>query len=185
MSLNAQIVAEVIRQRLGEHDASKAARTINLIPQALKATARKIAANNSLRNLLITDKTEATLPCANGKCDLTDGFDEYQFLLEYIDYGQIYANNSVFPLQKQQAQLRNLPTPYSGDFAYYDVEGNILTVIDAPGATTSFNGVLSFAVPYFPLDLSWLPDSEEAETLFLDKLFELVVGQDASEDGEK
>ena len=105
MSLTTQVVAELCRQHLGLPDGSKAAQFINLIPEALKLTARKIAADANLRQLLITDPAATSIAiAAGGKVNLQTGYQSFAFLLEFIDLGQIYHSGSTFPLQKRTAQ---------------------------------------------------------------------------------
>lgn len=91
MALNAQLVAELIRQRMGWENDAQAARVINLIPEALKQTGRQLAADPFTRQLVTTDRRTAIVSIgAGGKLDLTTGYDDYQFLLEYFDKGQVY-----------------------------------------------------------------------------------------------
>jgi hypothetical protein len=91
MTLNARLVSDLIRHRAGFKDDSQAARIINLIPQALKETGRKLAADPFTRPLVTTDR-ETTLIAigAQGKLTLTTGYNTYQFLQEYFDKGQCY-----------------------------------------------------------------------------------------------
>lgn len=89
--LTPQICAEIIRQRLSLPDDSQAARIIAQIPTALKAFARKVAADPNTRQNVITDRTTTTLPITTGgRVDMNDGYGDYKFMLEYLDQGFIY-----------------------------------------------------------------------------------------------
>lgn len=91
MTLNTRLVSELIRQRAGYKDDSQAARIINLIPEALKEFGRLYAADPYTRPLVTTDKSTTTLTIGtNGQVNLVTGYDTYQFLLEYLDLGQMY-----------------------------------------------------------------------------------------------
>ena len=185
MSLTTQVVAELCRQHLGLPDGSKAAQFINLIPEALKLTARKIAADANLRQLLITDPAATSIAiAAGGKVNLQTGYQSFAFLLEFIDLGQIYHSGSTFPLQKRTAQEANLPGAYDSVFYHYYIEGDYLYAI---GNGVKLTGVLTFAVPYFPQNLAALPESEEVEAMFIAKVCELatIPKNDFAEDGEK
>ena len=94
--LNNRLVAELIRQRMGWPDDSQAARVINLIPEALKAFGRSYAADPFTRPLVTTPKATTTVAIgARGQVNLATGYDTYQFLLEYLDKGQMYFLPSV------------------------------------------------------------------------------------------
>lgn len=179
--LNPQLVADIVRHRLGEEDASHSARYIMLIPEALKLTGRKIAANPNLRHLLMTDQAQATAVLDAGSAvDLDALYASDQILHEYLDAGEIYLENETYPLQWMTRSRAALPQYLSGSYRYCYKDGGKLIVKDgAPGDT------VSFAVPKFPATLADLPESEEAQTLFLAKLIELIVGQDSAEDGAK
>lgn len=185
MSLNPQLAAELCRQRLGLPDASRAAQFINLIPDALKATARKIAQNPHLRDLLITNPATTTGAIgAGGKVNLALLYTTYNILLEFLDVGQIYHSGSNYPLQKRSPQEAALAGAYDSIFYHYWIEGDYLT---AQGNGVKLTGNLAFAVPYFPETLAALPESEEVETMFISKLCELatVPANDYAEDGVK
>lgn len=190
MALNERLVSELVRQRLGMSDASQSARFINLIPDALKVTARKIAADRFLRHLLISNKSTTFLAISavgdNGKVALATAYANFHLLLEYLDYGELFLtdvegeDDNVYPLQKlASAGHASLPQQLN-DFDYYWIEGDFLYVKDAD------NGNIRFACPYFPTTLAELPESQEVETMFISKLIELAnMPSDAAEDGEK
>mgnify|MGYP003498955805 FL=1 len=175
MALNNRLVTEWIRQKLGEANASKAARTLIMIPTALKETGRKIAADGRLRPLLQTDPTSVTATITNGAVDLAALYASDNIFLEYLDKGQITHEDYDYPCQTVTPNQKNL-TFYQSEWLQYYVQGNTLYVI--PSDTT---GDLAFAVPYFPATLSAMPDSTEAETIFLETLLELLM-TDAPED---
>ncbi|HXG82652.1 MAG TPA: hypothetical protein VNI84_01370 [Pyrinomonadaceae bacterium] len=176
--LNERLVAELVRHRLGEIDASKSGRTILLIPEALKAVARKVAADHFIRHKLLTNKSTTVLPISDAfSVDLSEGYKLFRFLLEYIDVGQIYHESSDFPLQKLSINRARLQPPPQTGFVYYYIEGNTLVVLSEAA------GNLSFAVPSYPANVSQLP--EELEKMLIDKIVEMVTMSDASEDGEK
>ncbi len=181
MALTPQLVSEIVRHRLGEPDSSRAARFEFLVPEALKLTGRKIAANTNLRQLLTTDPLATTaVLAADFSISLPALYASDQILLEYLDYGQIYLENEKYPLQMMDRQRSQLPQYLGNYYRYYYVEGDKLFVKDGIAGDT-----VSFAVSYYPATLADLPDSEEVEALFLSKLVELVVSQDAAEDGER
>jgi len=96
MSLNNRLCAELIRQRLNLPDDSQAARIINAIPASLKEFGRTYAADPFTRPLVTTAKATTTIPIgARGQVNLVTGYDTYQFLLEYLDKGQMYFLPSV------------------------------------------------------------------------------------------
>lgn len=91
MTLNPRLVSNLIQSRMGVKDDSRAAEIINMIPQALKAFSRKIAADPAMRPLLTTDKNTTTIAIGtNGAVNLVTGYDSWQFLLEYFDQGLCY-----------------------------------------------------------------------------------------------
>lgn len=180
-ALTPDLTAEIIRHRLGLADGSHAARILFLIPEALKLTGRKIAANPNLRHLLLTDPAEAVEELdADGKIDLTELYDEHQILHEYLDCGEILVENETYPLQMVSLTRANLPQYLGNSYPFGYVKGNFLYVKDGVEGAE-----VSFAVPKFPADLSEMPESEEVQAYFIAKMVELVVGQDAAEDGEK
>lgn len=134
MSLNNQLVAELVRQRMGSKDDSIAPRVMLMIPHALKATARKVAADPRLRPLMTTPKaTTAIAITSGGKVDLTTGYDTWKFLLEFFDQGFCYLRPSITVLPYISAvdvsatgtwTFRGLP--YDGETI--DVNGYTYTV---------------------------------------------------------
>lgn len=90
MTLTPRLVAEVIRQRLGLPDNSMAAQIMLQVPEALKATGRKIAASPDLRQLLITDPSSTSAVISSGAVDLTTPYSSFRFLMEYFDLGLVY-----------------------------------------------------------------------------------------------
>ena len=174
MSLNNRLVTEWIRQELGEDNADKAARTLIMIPTALKEFGRKIAADGRLRPLLQTDQESLTATITDGKVDMTPLYDANVFL-EYLDKGQITHEDYNYPLQFVTPNQKNL-TFYQTEWLHGYVQGSNLYVI--PSET---EGELAFAVSYWPATVALLPDSAEAESLFLDTLFDLVMTGDAED----
>lgn len=168
MSLNNRLVTEWIRQELGEENAEKAARTLIMIPTALKEFGRKIAADGRLRPLLQTDQESLTATITDGKVDMTPLYDANVFL-EYLDKGQITHEDYNYPLQFVTPNQKNL-TFYQTEWLHGYVQGGQLNVI--PSETT---GELAFAVPYWPSTVALLPESAECETLFLQTLLELLM----------
>lgn len=263
MTLTTRLCSELIRQRLNLPDDSQAAKIVNLIPQALKATGRKIAADPNMRQLLMTDKLATSIPIGtHGAVNLVTGYDTWQFLLEYFDQGlcyhlidttfdpadvsvigdtidigvtdfvdldavrftttgalptgislattyyiisysnadplatlqlsptadgsglvnitgqgtgvhtmQKYLPTTELPMQRlknpQQAQLDRY---LSSVFTYYTVQADTLFIFP-----TTLTGQVNFANPCYPTNLAALPDSEEAEKLFLQELTNLVA----------
>lgn len=96
MTLTPQTCAEIVRARGGIKDGSQDAKILMQLPSALKAFARRYAADPYTRSLICTDKATTTLAIgANGQVNLITGYDTYQFLKEYIDKGQMYLLSSV------------------------------------------------------------------------------------------
>ena len=132
MTLTPRLVAELLRQRLGLPDDAEAARIINLIPQALKATARKIAADPDLRQLLITDRSATTATLASGVVDLTTPYSSFRFLMEYFDLGLVYLLPSATVVPYDAG-----PTQASGTWTF--IGNPILNeTIDVNGVTFTF-----------------------------------------------
>lgn len=191
--LTPQIVAEVMRQRLGLPDASQAARFTAGIPEVLKATARKIVADPYLRSLLVTDPQNVTAdPGKTGTVDLTALENQHQVLIEYFDLGAVYSagGGPAAPFQKVDNRAASLPQRFT-DYGYYWIEGDRLHAfyMDPTRGKVPFERQLAFAVPYFPKTLADLPESEEVQTLFLDKMYEWALEyagpNDGAEDLEK
>lgn len=186
-TLTPQIVGEVMRQRLGDENAAKAARYIYGIPEALKDTGRKVAANPRLRPLLTTDKSSVTGTIMAGKVDLAALYVSNQILLEYLDKGRIYHANNPYPLREIPPAIALLTQQFS-DFYYFYIDGNYLYPIDS--SKSALTGSLKFAVPYYPATLALLPTAEEVQNIFFDKLYEWCLSDqmpqnDGAEDGEK
>jgi len=175
MSLNNRLVTEIIRQRLGEANAEKAARTLLQIPTALKEFGRKIAADGRLRPLLQTDPATTTGTITAGVVDLSALYTSDNIFLEYLDKGQITHEDFDYPLQFVTPNQKNL-TFYQTEWLHGYVQGSSLFVI--PSETT---GELAFAVPYWPATVTALPESAEAERMFLDVLFDAVMKPDEEE----
>lgn len=175
MALNNRLCTEIIRQRLGEENAEKGARTLLQIPTALKEFGRKIAADGRLRPLLQTDPTTTTGTITSGAVDLSALYSSDNIFLEYLDKGQITHDDYDYPLQFVTPNQKNL-TFYQTEWLHGYVQGSNLYVI--PSET---EGELAFAVPYWPATVALLPDSAEAESLFLDTLFDLVMTGDAED----
>lgn len=128
MALNPRLVTEIIRQRLGTDDDNIAARVAIRLPEALKATARKIAADPDLRQLLITDRSATTAAIASGVVDLTTPYSSFRFLMEYFDLGLVYLLPSATVTVYDSG-----PTQASGTWTFI---GN-----PAPNETIDVNGV--------------------------------------------
>jgi hypothetical protein len=184
--LTPQIVAEVMRQRLSLPNGAQAPRFINGIPEALKNTARKVAANPRLRPLMISDKATVTLPIVSGAVDLTTGYTTHRFLLEYFQKGHIYHVDITYPLRKISTHAVGLVQQLS-EYYYYYIDGDKLRLQKADPSALKPTGVISFAVPTFPATLAQLPESEEVQSIFYDKLVEWCMepGNDGAEDGDK
>ncbi len=91
MTLTPRIVTEIMRQRLGMPDASKAAAITLQIPQALKETGRRMAADPTTRALLQTDRTVALIALTTGgKVPLATAYTTHKIIKEFIEYGQMY-----------------------------------------------------------------------------------------------
>lgn len=167
--LNTRIVNELMRQRFNLPDDSSAAKWINLTPEALKQTGRKVAADEMLRPLLQTNKATTTATISAGKIDLAALYTSNQIMLEYFDLGQIYLNAAVYPMQRLQSpQQAALPNYLTNVYDYYYIQGDSLFVV--PSSTT---GTISLAVSYFPATLADLPDDTSIERVFLDELANL------------
>lgn len=132
MTLTPRLVAEIIRQRLGLPDDGEAARIISLIPEALKATGRKIAADPDLRQLLITDRSSTTAAISSGVVDLTTPYSSFRFLMEYFDLGLVYLLPSATVTPYDSG-----PTQASGTWTFI---GNptLDETIDVNGVTYTF-----------------------------------------------
>lgn len=87
------------------------------------------------------------------------------------------------PLQRLRSPQQAGLTRYLDDvFTYFYIQGNELFVLPK-----TIEGSVAFAAPSYPTNLAAMPESEEAERIFLDKLYELVLPavNDAAQDGEK
>lgn len=92
MALNPRVVADAIRHQLGWTDASRSAAIILQIPQALKETGRRIAADPSTRALLVSDKATSKVAIGtDGKVNLQTAYGNYKILKEFIEHGQMYV----------------------------------------------------------------------------------------------
>lgn len=189
-TLTARMVAEIMRQRLGLADASQSARIINGIPDALKATGRVVAASPSLRPLFTTPKATTTAVLSvTGTIDLTALYTANHILKEFFDKGQIYTSSTagslaIAPIPKKAQSF----TQQFSDFTFYYIEGDTLYVRSSSATAPKPTGTIYFAVPYYPTALTELSDSDELQSIFLDKLFEWCLdaqmpGNDAAEDG--
>lgn len=191
-TLTPRMVAETMRQRLGLPDASQSARIINGIPDALKATGRVVAADMFLRPLLTTEQTTTTaVLTGGGTVDLTALYTTYHIFKEYFDKGAMYLDDGTgtdyLQIAPITAKARTFPQQFT-DYNYYYIEGDTLYVQSASGGKAA--GTLHFAVPYYPIAVSELSNSDELQAIFFDKLLEWCVderipGNDAAEDGEK
>lgn len=128
MTLTPRLVSEILRQRLGLSDDSMAAQIMLQIPEALKATGRKIAASPDLRSLLITDYSSTTAAIVNGVVDLTTPYSSFRFLMEYFDLGLVYLLPSAVATPTEAS-----PTAASGIWTFL---GN-----PAPNETIDVNGI--------------------------------------------
>lgn len=137
MALNPRLVTEIIRQKLGTDDDNIAARVAIQIPEALKATARKVAADPDLRQLLITDRSATTAAIASGVVDLTTPYSSFRFLMEYFDLGLVYLLPSSTVTVYSEAA-----TQASGTWTFI---GN-----PSDGASMAINGLGSPAEFYVP-----------------------------------
>ncbi len=139
-TLNAELVAELVNKRLpANYPIFDATRVILLIPEALKRLARKIAADQFLRDLLITDPTVAILPVVNGKVNLTTGETDFKFIRECLDLGQIYYWTSTQPMATVSTMMgRQLANHYlANEVKTFYIEANNL--IPSPTATTNLS----------------------------------------------
>jgi hypothetical protein len=73
------------------------------------------------------------------------------------------------------------------EYYYYYIDGDKLRLQKADPSALKPTGVISFAVPTFPATLAQLPESEEVQSIFYDKLVEWCMepGNDGAEDGDK
>lgn len=173
-ALTPQLTAYLVNKRLNRPDNTQSDQIIAMIPEALKRTARKVAANDKLRDLMLTDKDTVTGTITTGKVDLSTLYTTNRILQEFIDMGQIWHSSSVHPLQRITPQAAGALGSYLGtnpNFVYYYIQGKYLIL---PGGQT---GTLNFAVPTYPALVSQLPDSNEVETLFLDTIIEMLAGE--------
>lgn len=139
MTLTPRIVTEAIRQRLGDVDSRRAAKYIIQIPECLKNTARLIAADPYLRQLLVTDPLVTDFPIMSGYVSLEDGYDDFQFLMEYFNLGNIYYVTVPAPEVTVSASTNffSIPTDYEtladGDRVYFTVSdgGELPTPLEA------------------------------------------------------
>ena len=265
MALDPRKVTEIMRQRLGLPDASKAAAITLQIPQALKETGRRMAADPTTRALLQTDRTVATIPLSvGGKVPLATAYTTHKIIKEFIEYGQMYfcpslpfgtsdvdvSNNTItvrgerfkvgdkvrftttttlpagltlatdywiasynaatnlitvatslanalnnvvvditnqgsgthtiavqetvdYPMSKIAGpQAAPFDRYLASEYRFYYIQGDTLFVMPA----TSL-GQVAFAVPYYPATLADLPESNEAENIFLDVLLGILQAQ--------
>jgi hypothetical protein len=175
-----------MRQRLGLPDDSQAARFINGIPEALKRTGRKVAADPYLRPLLITNPAVVQVAINTGSVALNAAaLTTAHILVEYLDKGQIYhADYPNRPLRRIHPYCKSIPQPWEDYGYFYTEDGSIYPINkDNVGLT----GNLLFAVPYYPSTLSLMPSNEELELVFFNKLEEWLAEapEDAAEDGKK
>lgn len=265
MALTPRIVTEIMRQRLGLASAAKAAAVTLQIPQALKETGRRMAADPTTRALLQTDRTVALISLATGgKVPLASAYTTHKIIKEFIEYGQMYfcpslsfatsdvdvsnntltlrgerfkvgdkvrftttttlpaglslatdywiasynattylatistslanaLNNVVVDITSQGTGTHTIAVQESADhpmsrlagpqaapfsrylaseYRYYYIQGDTLFVL--PATST---GQVAFAVPYYPATLADLPESNEAENIFLDVLLNILRAQ--------
>lgn len=133
-TLTEQLVAELVKVRLLRQDGSvdpmyDETRVIFAIPEALKRLSRKVAADPNLRNLMLTDPTVAVLPITNGLVNLLTGQTNYRFLIEFLDFGQMYHQSFPVPLQRMNPTQGRLASSYfasSSNFGYYYMESSNL-----------------------------------------------------------
>jgi hypothetical protein len=181
-ALTPQIVGEVMRKRMGTSIDS--ARFIAGIPEALKATGRKVAADPYLRPILTTNPAVVQPTINTGSVPLNDAaLTGAGVLTEYLDYGRIYhVNYPNLALRRISPTCKMIKQPWE-DYGYYYVEDASIYPIDKDN--NSLSGQLLMAVPYYPLLLAYLPD--ELQPVFFDKLEEWLAEtpQDAAEDGKK
>lgn len=144
MTLTPGLVAELVRQRLNLPDDSQAVRIIFAIPEALKSTSRKVAADQFLRQLLCTNPDTTTYPLdANSQISLIDGYDDFQFLMEYFNKGLLYLLPTLVSTVRSECQDGMFIDPYvsgyaDGDSVYFtvDADGILPTGILADTAYT-------------------------------------------------
>ena len=152
--LTPQVVSDIVRHRLGMPDDSQAARIIMLIPEALKSFGRMIAADPDTRQLLTTNPLSTKLPIGNnGAVDLSSGYGQYKFLLEYIDRGLMYWSPGAICTP----YLLNIGTSASGVWVF--------AANPPPGDTILVNGV-TFTFVYAPLTVAGAGSGVNAEYLY-------------------
>lgn len=187
MALTYQQVAEICRQRLGLPDASANARALWVIPQALNNLARKVATSDMRRHLLWTDKATTTVTLdGSGKADLTTLIASKKIMLEFLKYGNIFGDNSPYPLQPVESSSSYLVRQgaLADEYLHYYLEGTKIVTLNFGNEVSRLEGSLSLEVAYVPT-LSQLPS--ELEDDFIAKVMELLTlpQNDYPEDGEK
>lgn len=174
-TLTAQYVAEVIRQRMGAEDGSSAARIINGIPLALKTLGRRVAADDRLRPLLETDPATTTVAYSSGSYPLATMLGTNHILEEYLHKGRIYHPDwANYPLVRITPAEAKLPKRFS-EYGYYYIQGQKIYVVSYVPVSVS-SGSISLAVPYYPMTLTQVPDADELHRIFLDALYEQLMG---------
>ncbi len=127
MALNIRLVTELVRQRLNLPDDSQYARIAEAVPEALKSVSRKIAADQWLRQLLCTNPDTTTYPLdVNSQISLINGYNDYQFLMEYFDKGLLYLLPTLVSIVRSECQEGLIIDPYvsgyaNGDIVYFTV----------------------------------------------------------------
>lgn len=85
----------------------------------------------------------------------------------------IKRGGSGQPLQETNLKAAALPNYLAAEFDYYYIRDNNVCLL--PIEDVSPVGSIALEVPFYPLNLSALPDSQEAEKLFLQELMNIVA----------
>lgn len=203
MAFTEQEIAEIVRQRLGDADASRRARILWAIPQAIDRLARKVAANPAKRSLLMTNRdTTSQALDVNGEMNLQTFISDPtkpKLLIEYLRHGNIwYVGADVTavnpftprkPLQWMAPQFGNSSIHgfniFQTEFIYYWLEGMRLKTLEVePG--NPLTGTLYFNVSYTPKLADFNAGLEELHDDLIEKVIEVCVGPgaDTAEDAE-
>lgn len=189
MAFDEATVAEIVRHRLGEVDASGRARVIWAIPQALDRLARKVAADKFKRSLLMSQRDSSDFALTAGTLALST-VRAAGILIEYLHYGTIWHRTAAgqlatYPLQRLEPDQFPLVQTMADDYQYYWLDGDTLRMKQTTSGP-AIDGSLRFACPYKPT-LTQLSQIAELHDDFIDKVIEVSTGpgSDTAEDSEK
>jgi hypothetical protein len=190
MAFDTATIAAIVRQRLGDIDASRRSRVIWAIPQAIEKLARKIAANPRKRSILMTVKEGTSSTITDGVLNLIP---HPEILVEYIRYGTIWitptaGSEYAHPLQWIEPYQAGAPQTLADDYYYGYVESPEQIRIKNLGGDDSgrLNGSAKLACPRRPTLAEFEVLLVELQDELIDKVIEICSGpeSDAAEDDQ-